>query len=566
MDNQPKPTIDTLLESRNELESKGSIKSSVVRKTKTTTTEACTELDPLETTIDLLYQDLTLPPPPPSLPDDPLEHTTDLLYKGTQPPTETDEQKRKRIKQHVKQLHSLRLSKLHDTYLTSVIEKLDTTATTTTTTTPSLPTRRFHVACQHPKDLEPLKQQLLRLTPDQRAQTNSLSITKSALIANQDQRIPLQHFLSTLVDRPFASLHTLVLRGLLLTDLPSSLATIAPTCRTLVASHNSFRTFPHVLSKMMHLTNLDLSHNRLECPPEFSCGLLTQLITFNLSHNKLMTIPSEITQFLGKRALRELFMDRNCLPSIPKSIVQLKHCNVLTLFGNPFVNPYDKKWSKETFAALRGEFMNKNNEAQRKRHKNNTTMHGQKSSGPRSTPTTRKEHTKRRNRPKFFVGNEQEEAEEDFHGLLNASRIKRGKLTGTWDMRPKQTGNNSNSVDVAVAELYPHVHGIREIVACVSQLPYIVAYGGELSPLWKLIFQMKDLTAIFLFNDSDAEGNVVPVSMDDSAYAKDLSLIARQISLAFQVVNQCKIEKRGKECWKIVVAYHYTSSVDTVNE
>ena len=166
------------------------------------------------------------------------------------------------------------------------------------------------------------------------------------------------------------------------------------------------------------------------------------------------------------------------------------------------------------------------------------------------------------------MGNEQEEAEEDFHGLLNASRIKRGKLTGTWDMRPKQTGNNSNSVDVAVAELYPHVHGIREIVACVSQLPYIVAYGGELSPLWKLIFQMKDLTAIFLFNDSDAEGNVVPVSMDDSAYAKDLSLIARQLQLGFCIANQCKIEKRGKECWKIVVAYHYTSSVDTdtVNE
>ena len=176
--------MDKLLESRNELESKGS-----VRKTKTTTEAlACAELDPLETTIDLLYQDLTLPPPPPPfLPDDPLEQTTDLLYKGTQPPT--DEQKRRRIKQYVKQLNSLRLSKLHDTYLTSVIEKLNTT-TDTTTDTPTTPTRRFHIACQQPKDLEPLKQQLLRLTPDQRAQTNSLSITKSALTADQDQRIP----------------------------------------------------------------------------------------------------------------------------------------------------------------------------------------------------------------------------------------------------------------------------------------------------------------------------------------------------------------------------------------
>ena len=130
--------MDKLLESRNELESKGS-----VRKTKTTTEAlACAELDPLETTIDLLYQDLTLPPPPPPfLPDDPLEQTTDLLYKGTQPPTGTDEQKRRRIKQHVKQLNSLRLSKLHDMYLTSVIEKLNTTTDTTTNTPTTIPHR-----------------------------------------------------------------------------------------------------------------------------------------------------------------------------------------------------------------------------------------------------------------------------------------------------------------------------------------------------------------------------------------------------------------------------------------
>ena len=76
---------------------------------------------------------------------------------------------------------------------------------------------------------------------------------------------------------------------------------------------------------------------------------------------------------------------------------------------------------------------------------------------------------------------------------------------------------------------------------------------------------MKDLTVLYLFNDSDAEGNVVPVSMNDSAYAKDLALIRRQLGLSFNIANQCLCDKRGKECWKIVVAYHYTSS-DKANE
>ena len=64
-------------------------------------------------------------------------------------------------------------------------------------------------------------------------------------------------------------------------------------------------------------------------------------------------MPSEII-FL-KSTLSHLFLDRNRLQSIPRTMTKFKNLQVLSLFGNPFVGDWDRTWSSKSWTYLRHE-------------------------------------------------------------------------------------------------------------------------------------------------------------------------------------------------------------------
>ena len=532
--------------------------------------------DPLETTIDLLYNVPPLPnstskphPPPSHLTtDDPLEQTMDLLYHGI------SNQSISRPRATPQQLDARRLEKLHKhirTIITTTIQKKeveqqeeeeeeeeDSLETTTELLYGALhennssvinnvsnqqPGQRLAISCCTTSEFNKWYNNTQNLSKKQLQNTTLISITKSQK-AKQENRISISKMVFSF--SYFTTLDTLVLRGLLLTDLPSEIEVLAPTLRTFVGSYNSFRTWPNVLSNLTQLTSLDLSHNRLETPPEFNIGSLQQLETLNLSNNKLIAMPSEIV-FL-RQTLKNLYLDRNCLQHIPKSIAKMKQLSVLTLFGNLYINEWDRKWSKESLIALQNELYNMNtlNKTQNKTKQNLLLARRN------SRKNQKNKQNKKLNRKKST------ETEESV-GDLDLMHIKRGKLTGVWDLRPKRNDiDNDNSIrrdrydrnsNLQIAsEYFKHVDNIREVLCFHDQLPFLVDYGGELSSLWKLIFQMQDLMVLWIFPND---------------YNKDLSTllgsISRQLGLAFNLINQIKTVKKGKECWKFVLVYRYKS-------
>ena len=513
--------------------------------------------DPLETTLDLLFGAKPLPttsttssttpvtsatkPPPPSSSssqnDDPLEQTTDLLYHGS-----------KRSRATPQQLEERRIRRLRETHLTSVLNEscgtpnnnsINHRSSTSSTTNPGNNNRtRVTLSCQGVSDVAKFAIKIQSWSPAQTRHVQSISITKSST-CDKDQRIPVK----SLSFSSFSSLHTLVLRGLLITDVPSEINCLAPTLTSLCLSHNSFRTFPKVLNQLKYLTSLDMSHNRLEVPPEFHCSSLQELKIFNLSCNQLISMPSEII-FL-KTTLSHLFLDRNRLQSIPRTVTKFKNLQVLSLFGNPFVGDWDRTWSSKSWTYLRHEMYRVVSEEKK------VAVRVQKIK-IKTGPTRKKKEKK---------GSSRSCSSSDICGRdPEASvRIKRGKLTGLWDMRPKQQhdGTSTRSLSVPV-EFFKHVSGVREMLVCAHQLPFLVDFGGELSPLWKLLFQMQDLTALFVCpsdnREADDEKNA---DYEAQSISKQLSSITRQIQLAFNIVNQVRSIKCGIECWKIVVVYRY---------
>lgn len=354
-----------------------------------------------------------------------------------------------------------------------------------------------------------------------------------------DRRVsmsPLLPFLTRLV-----GLHTLVLRRLNFTDLPAELSLLAPTLTTLDAAHNCLRRWPAVLTAMTKLQLLDLTHNNLDVPPEFECGSLRELRVFKLSANRLLHCPSEIETFLYC-TLEELYLDRNSLTAIPVAIgAKFQKLKVFTCFGNPFLAEQDRKLSKAGLQEIRRACKARQTVARRESfvmQEQNKKLENEKNTQKKAFK--RRSVNKIKNAPTVGGGRSNAYGEDEFN---TTARIKRGKLTRTWDLRPY-----AHAASLPNA-LFSNVEGIQEALVCVAQLPFLVkddcpAAQVELSSSWRLVYGMEQLVALWVFPNEPA---------DAPTQAKELSAISRQLSLVFHIANQGPASRRGEPAWRFTL-------------
>ena len=140
---------------------------------------------------------------------------------------------------------------------------------------------------------------------------------------------------------------------------------------------------------------------------------------------------------------------------------------------------------------------------------------------------------------------------EDEHRTV--ARIKRGKLTRTWDLRSYPASGSLPSA------LFSNVEGIQEALVCASQLPFLVqddcpSAQIELSSLWRLIYGMRELVVLWVFPNEDSD----PIN-------EALSAIARQLSLVFNIANQGPAFRRGEKAWRFTL-YRRKPSASTWSE
>lgn len=190
-------------------------------------------------------------------------------------------------------------------------------------------------------------------------------VKKLVLSKNQLQRIP-----SGIQD--LVHLEELDVSYNHLTRLPSCLQTTI-TLTALNASHNHIQAFSPKLWKLRAMRRLDLSHNVLQELPyvegdlkllretrewQVGVGLLTDLRSLMLSHNKLTQLPKsiekctsleflnlsnnnigEMAEELGDlESLRCLYLQKNALTALPESIGSLSKLETLEVKENRLVN------------------------------------------------------------------------------------------------------------------------------------------------------------------------------------------------------------------------------------
>jgi hypothetical protein len=358
-----------------------------------------------------------------------------------------------------------------------------------------------------------------------------------------DRRIgmaPLLPFLARL-----RGLHTLVLRRLNFTDLPAELDVLAPTLTTIDAAHNSLRQWPAVLTAMTKLQILDLSHNNLDVPPEFTCGPLCALRVFKLSANRLMRCPSEIETFLYQ-TLEELYLDRNSLTAIPATVgTKFEHLHVFTCFGNPFATEQDRRLSKAGLPAIRRACQARQATLRRESFVMQQQQSHQKKPKRRSV-------NKIKNAPVVGGGGLQAYGLDEFR---TTARIKRGKLTRTWDLRPYAHVASLPNV------FFSNVAGIQEALVHIAQLPFLVQDESptaqiELSSSWRLVFGMKELVVLWVFPNDVS---------DAPTQAAELSAISRQLSLVFNIANEGPASRRGEQAWRFTL-YRRGPSASTTSD
>ena len=125
------------------------------------------------------------------------------------------------------------------------------------------------------------------------------------------------------------NLHELTLVDCELTDIPVQLTDLAPKLRILDLSNNSIKSIDcWFVVEMRHLTNLDISHNKLEFIP-YQIKAMTSLDKINLSHNQL----SDVTNTLGLiPSLRYLDLSHNNLNHLPYTLI--KNLTINTRLNN----------------------------------------------------------------------------------------------------------------------------------------------------------------------------------------------------------------------------------------
>ncbi|XP_023021926.2 leucine-rich repeat-containing protein 57 [Leptinotarsa decemlineata] len=115
-----------------------------------------------------------------------------------------------------------------------------------------------------------------------------------------------------------------------LNEFPPGFKQLESSLRTLDISDNKFVTLPNEISRFMQLRHLNLSKNRLSKIPD-CIGALTKLETLNASYNNLSTLPRTISNLIN---LKQVNLTDNHIKDFPLMFCGLKHLDVLDLTKN----------------------------------------------------------------------------------------------------------------------------------------------------------------------------------------------------------------------------------------
>ncbi|KAK4883635.1 hypothetical protein RN001_006954 [Aquatica leii] len=115
-----------------------------------------------------------------------------------------------------------------------------------------------------------------------------------------------------------------------LNEFPPGLLQLEGNLRTLDISDNKFIALPNEISRFIHLKQLNLNKNKLTKLPD-CIGALTKLELFNASHNNLTSLPRTISNLIH---LKQVYLSNNRLKEFPLVFCGLKHLDVLDLSKN----------------------------------------------------------------------------------------------------------------------------------------------------------------------------------------------------------------------------------------
>lgn len=115
-----------------------------------------------------------------------------------------------------------------------------------------------------------------------------------------------------------------------LNQFPPGFQQLEGCLRTLDLSDNKFVVLPPEISRFMQLRHLNLAKNKLSKLPD-SIGALTRLETFNAGENTLSSIPRTFSNLIH---LKQVILNGNQLRQFPTVFCGLKHLDLLDLSGN----------------------------------------------------------------------------------------------------------------------------------------------------------------------------------------------------------------------------------------
>ncbi|XP_056640216.1 leucine-rich repeat-containing protein 57 [Diorhabda carinulata] len=115
-----------------------------------------------------------------------------------------------------------------------------------------------------------------------------------------------------------------------LNEFPPGFKQLESSLRTLDISDNKFVILPNEISRFMQLRHLNLSKNRLAKIPD-CIGALTKLEILNASHNNLTTLPRTLSNLIH---LKQVNLSDNHIKEFPLMFCGLKHLDVLDLSRN----------------------------------------------------------------------------------------------------------------------------------------------------------------------------------------------------------------------------------------
>lgn len=115
-----------------------------------------------------------------------------------------------------------------------------------------------------------------------------------------------------------------------LNGFPPEFKQLEGNLRTLDLSDNKFVNLPNEISRFLQLKHLNLNKNKLIKIPD-CIGALTKLETLNLCHNNLTSLPRTLSNLIN---LKQVYLCENHLKEVPLMFCSLKHLDILDLSKN----------------------------------------------------------------------------------------------------------------------------------------------------------------------------------------------------------------------------------------